>query len=200
VKSRARIMLRIAALIEALPVDDQRAVARDVYRTYACALTAAERASRYRDEHRHETVTPAVTKKSRGVRDGASRGIGLGSTGSKNLELTAPATTDQPDVTARHEIVTADFDTFWAAYPRKEAKQTAQSAWRKRKPDLLIVLPALERQKASAPWLKDHGQYIPHPATYINGERWKDELPTNGHRRDVNDPWKGKTEAKEVKL
>ena len=34
----------------------------------------------------------------------------------------------------------------------------------------------LERQVTSADWLKNNGQYIPYPTTWLNGERWNDEV------------------------
>ena len=36
---------------------------------------------------------------------------------------------------------------------------------------------ALEVQKQSQQWRKDGGQYIPMPATWLNGRRWEDEAP-----------------------
>lgn len=38
------------------------------------------------------------------------------------------------------------------------------------------LLTAIERQKCSAQWSKDGGQYIPNPATWLNQCRWEDEL------------------------
>ena len=35
---------------------------------------------------------------------------------------------------------------------------------------------ALAEQKKSKDWTKDGGQYIPYPATWLNGKRWQDEL------------------------
>jgi len=73
------------------------------------------------------------------------------------------------------------FDEFWAAYPRKVAKIEARRAWAKSKerPALEVILVALEAQKASDAWTKDGGQYIPHPATWLNQGRWDDatEVP-----------------------
>ncbi|MDE6762560.1 MAG: phage replisome organizer N-terminal domain-containing protein [Oscillospiraceae bacterium] len=69
------------------------------------------------------------------------------------------------------------FDEFWKAYPKKVAKAQAQKAWNKIKPDkalLTVIIGALERQKQSAQWLRDDGQYIPYPATWLNGRRWED--------------------------
>lgn len=70
------------------------------------------------------------------------------------------------------------FDRFWAAYPRKDAKKTARRAFDKIDPDeelLNAMLDAVSRQRASPQWQKDDGQYIPMPATWLNGERWKDQ-------------------------
>ena len=69
------------------------------------------------------------------------------------------------------------FDEFWKTYPKKVAKAQAQKAWSKLKPDkalLTVIIEALERQKQSAQWLRDNGQYIPYPATWLNGKRWED--------------------------
>ena len=72
----------------------------------------------------------------------------------------------------------ARFNCFWKAYPRKEAKQAAQKAFEKLAPDnaqLEVMLSALNKQKVSEQWTKDGGQFIPHPATWINQRRWEDE-------------------------
>lgn len=69
------------------------------------------------------------------------------------------------------------FTEFWAIYPRKVGKGAARSAWRKRAGvPLETILAAVERQTASEQWTRDGGQYIPHPATWLNQGRWEDEL------------------------
>lgn len=71
----------------------------------------------------------------------------------------------------------AQFDVFWKAYPKKTAKDDARKAFYKRKPDsemLQQMLQALETQSASPAWTKDGGQFIPNPATWLNGGRWQD--------------------------
>lgn len=70
------------------------------------------------------------------------------------------------------------FDEFWSAYPKKVGKDAAAKAFAKRKPgkDLVTaMLQALALQKKSAQWLRDGGQYIPNPATWLNEGRWQDE-------------------------
>ena len=69
------------------------------------------------------------------------------------------------------------FDRFWSAYPRKVAKQNAIRAWKKLCPDEALtrqILDAVERFKLDPQWGKDNGQFIPYPATFLNGHRWED--------------------------
>jgi hypothetical protein len=78
------------------------------------------------------------------------------------------------------EPSTADFDSFWQAYPNKKAKNAATKAFAKIKPDaelLTQMLAALKAHGASEAWRKDDGKFIPHPATWLNGCRWHDEMP-----------------------
>lgn len=70
------------------------------------------------------------------------------------------------------------FNEFWQAYPKKVNKKGCFAAFKKIKDiqtELPLILDALERFKTSNAWLKDKGQYIPYPTTFINQERWKDE-------------------------
>ena len=39
------------------------------------------------------------------------------------------------------------------------------------------MIRAVEAQKNTPQWVRDGGQYIPHPSTWLNQERWRDELP-----------------------
>jgi uncharacterized protein YdaU (DUF1376 family) len=73
---------------------------------------------------------------------------------------------------------TPEFETFWSAYPRKVAKGEAWKAWGKQngnRPKIEIILATIEKWKQADQWQKDGGQFIPHPATWINSERWHDD-------------------------
>lgn len=76
----------------------------------------------------------------------------------------------------KKEVVTdANFGRFWAAYPRKQAKQSAVRAWNKLKPSPELVeamLAAIVVQSGSEQWQRG---FIPHPATWLNGQRWEDQ-------------------------
>lgn len=71
------------------------------------------------------------------------------------------------------------FAAFWAVWPRKVAREAAVKAWTKLAPDAAlqaVILAAVARQRQWPQWVKDGGQYIPHPASWLNGRRWEDEL------------------------
>lgn len=69
------------------------------------------------------------------------------------------------------------FETFWARYPKRKAKADARKAWQQMNGDkhLDAILAALEWQTREEDWLKNGGQYVPYPASYLRGERWEDE-------------------------
>lgn len=67
------------------------------------------------------------------------------------------------------------FTAFWRAYPKKVGKGAALRAWSKTDPPLEAVLSSLEWQCRQPDWLRDQGQYIPHPATWLNRRGWEDE-------------------------
>lgn len=69
------------------------------------------------------------------------------------------------------------FDEFWKAYPRKCGKGAARKKWAQMRPSLGTLqqmLAAIAVQKKSPEWKKEKGQYIPHPATWLNQTRWED--------------------------
>lgn len=69
------------------------------------------------------------------------------------------------------------FSEFWQAYPKKRNKARAKQAFFRIKnieKVFPVMMQALGRQKASAEWQKDGGQYILLPTTWLNGERWED--------------------------
>lgn len=73
------------------------------------------------------------------------------------------------------------FDSFWNAYPKhkRKAKQDAVKAWDKLKVDnelYTLIMKNLMKQTKSQDWLKENGKYVPHPATWLNGHRWEDEV------------------------
>jgi len=74
---------------------------------------------------------------------------------------------------------TASFKKFWDNYPKKKDKGSALRAWNKLNPndDLQAkIFNAIEAARETEDWQKQGGQFIPYPATYLNGRRWEDEV------------------------
>lgn len=74
-----------------------------------------------------------------------------------------------------------EFEQFWATYPKKKNKGRAESTWNKLKklkklPDITIILTKLDELKKAHEWTKEDGEYIPHPASWLNAAGWNDEV------------------------
>jgi len=82
------------------------------------------------------------------------------------------------------------FEDFWSAYPKKVGKDAAAKAFARRKVDEMLLasmLSAIGAQRRLEQWTRDGGQYIPHPATWLNEGRWQDEAGQTGDA----EPWVG---------
>jgi phage replication O-like protein O len=84
------------------------------------------------------------------------------------------------DITKDNNHLVPDFEFFYLEYPRKKNRGQAEKAWLKLKPSqelLQEMLAALEWQRVQPDWVKDGGQYIPYPASWLNAKGWLDEKP-----------------------
>jgi len=77
------------------------------------------------------------------------------------------------------------FEEFWQVYPRHVSKSNARKAWVKIISKRWVydvqdyIIAAVKNQKESNLHLKREEQFIPHAATWLNGERWLDEVQTS---------------------
>ncbi|MGB0867429.1 MAG: hypothetical protein ACPGSC_13035 [Granulosicoccaceae bacterium] len=72
--------------------------------------------------------------------------------------------------------LTARFPDFWLAYPKKRKKKTALGIWRNKRLDAKaddLIADVQTRLRSDGQWLAG---FIPDPTTYLNQERWDDEL------------------------
>jgi len=70
------------------------------------------------------------------------------------------------------------FDFFWKMYPNKKSKKQAEKIWNKLKMDEDLyrkIIISLKKQMETRQWQKNGGEFIPHPSTWLNQERWNDE-------------------------
>lgn len=84
------------------------------------------------------------------------------------------------------------FEGFWELYPRKVARQQAIKAWdclRLPAEEINKLARALTKQIKAPEWAD--AKFIPHPATYLNQYRWKDQvdrtIPQQPERSVVDD-------------
>lgn len=88
-------------------------------------------------------------------------------------------TNDRVNDTSEHLTKNELFEMFWKAYPRKIGKAKCLSWFKAHKVDedlLADMLNKIAVQTSSEQWLKDNGQYIPHPYTWLNRGGWEDEV------------------------
>lgn len=79
--------------------------------------------------------------------------------------------------------IDVDFDAFWSEYPKKVGKGAAKKAFEKarKKATLESLVTAVRRQKCGSQWTREDGRFIPNPATWLNQERWEDEVDGGNH-------------------
>lgn len=96
-----------------------------------------------------------------------------------NLPITTHTTSLQP--TNDHSA----FDEWWEHYPKKVGKGQARTAFRRalKKVDLGTLMDGTRQLAAHHQQAGTDKKFIPNPSTWLNGERWDDELiPFDGER------------------
>lgn len=82
----------------------------------------------------------------------------------------------QNDESEKSVEYSASFLTFWDMYPCKKNKGSAFKAFKKIKPtEYPEIKSGLLTAKQSLQWKKNNGEFIPHPATWLNARGWEDE-------------------------
>lgn len=75
------------------------------------------------------------------------------------------------------------FGEFWELYPRRVGRKDSHRIWVTQKldqhADLIIAAIQLQREE----FLTREPDKVPHPKTWLNGERWKDEVDRNPRPR-----------------
>lgn len=77
------------------------------------------------------------------------------------------------------------FDDWWKAYPKKRKRKNALEIWKRKHLDDRadeLIADVQRRLVSDQRWLSG---FVPDPTTYLNGERWEDEVtPGNGAGKD----------------
>jgi pyocin large subunit-like protein len=126
-------------------------------------------------------VTSADTTSTSGLRHDTD--VESMSRHARQVSDTTSTSSHEPSSSNHHnepsQLVRADeFEVWWEMYPRKTSKQASHRAWSKLTVDdrraALAALPAHIQYWVDA---NTSPQFIPHPATWLNGRRWDDVLP-----------------------
>lgn len=81
------------------------------------------------------------------------------------------------------------FNKFWNLYPRKVAKKDAEKAFNRLKPeDREAALKAIPLHVEYWSLKETDKDFIPHPATWLNGARFEDELDLTP-KKQASMPW-----------
>ncbi len=127
--------------------------------------TGAERVARWREKQAPPDDVTDVTLRNGCNDDGTLR------------DVTGQDVTIPKKRSSKRVDYSADFETFWEAYPRKEAKGAAFKAW-KALPDLPPLNELLKGLEASAK-VRDFAhretKHIPCAGPWLNGRGWEDE-------------------------
>lgn len=77
------------------------------------------------------------------------------------------------------ESAKTDFLTFWEKYPKKVDQERAKREWDRLRLDsgtVEEILQAIAQQSRTKSWQEEQGRFIPSPAKWLNGKRWRDKL------------------------
>ena len=93
---------------------------------------------------------------------------------------------EQGNKGTREQGISADdpmegFDEFWSVYPKKEAKKAVTAKWKSRNLSVMaeqLISDVTSRLVNCRKW---RDGFAPNPLTYINQDRWDDEIDTGGN-------------------
>lgn len=87
------------------------------------------------------------------------------------------------------DVLEKQFDEWWASYPKKVGKKPTWNKYQKIHPDESLhrkMMDALAKQKDSSSWKRG---YVPNPLTWINQERWEDEIESKHESKNPFDEY-----------
>lgn len=94
---------------------------------------------------------------------------------------------DPLNIDSRKNNTSKYFDDWWSVYPKKVEKKKALEIWKRRKLDSIsqvLVNDVAMRMVNDRQWKQG---YIPNPTTYLNGDRWEDEIKQESQKAVNNE-------------
>lgn len=89
----------------------------------------------------------------------------------------------------KSDMYICSFQRFWDNYPKKVGKVKAEQLYKRKatsEKKEQAILKGLQRYLTKWRSEKTQKQYIPNPTTWLNGERWDDELEVRGSGSGVS--------------
>lgn len=141
---------------------------------------------------REQLEAKSVSRNERAVKAANARWNKPDANSDANAMLTnaKPMLTDAPEpepepVLKPLAISSPLFDEFWQLWPRREGKANAVKAWQKATKKISESdLVQKARAYVTGPTVPQT-QFVPHAATWLNGERWNDEPEPVRHNPDA---------------
>ncbi len=75
---------------------------------------------------------------------------------------------------SKNKETNKDFELFWMHYPKKVGKKKVQDKFNANDYPIDLIIKNIRLQKKSEQWT--NYKFIPNPETYLNQERWNDEV------------------------
>ncbi|MBP8282390.1 MAG: hypothetical protein KAX46_00495 [Chromatiaceae bacterium] len=134
-----------------------------------------------------KTPTPSPMTVNPFTHDARNKGMNMGKKKELSLSLSQPSSDLAAPTTQALALVPPvakvatdwpGFDEFWAAYPRGDAKKATRALWNKLRlpPETVATILADIHFRLSQHDGWQNKRFIPHPSTYLNGERWQDSI------------------------
>lgn len=81
------------------------------------------------------------------------------------------------------------FEDFWKVYPKKRNRKRSEMLWKRQNlNNIADKLISDVQKRCGTEWKGKAVQYIPDPSTYINGERWQDDVLPGETRQTYPQP------------
>mgnify|MGYP001596702048 CR=1 FL=1 len=150
-----KVTARVLTLLEALPPDARRRIARHVFEAFGGPLTPVEKMQRHRAAALPNPLPNPLP-------NGNDIGNEIGNARTK--------VSNNP----KGLDYTPGFCGFWSVYPRRIGKGAAFLSWKRSGCEVVseVMVQAVREQ---LPYLvREGGKFTPLPATWLNQRRWED--------------------------
>jgi hypothetical protein len=133
------------------------------------------------------TITNYDTYQSVDAKRGTANGTANGTATGQTRDTTGTNITKETKGTKEtnnKDIVDSGFDQFWEAYGKKVGKATCEKKWaRLTDKERTVCMSAVPKYVSSTPDI----QFRKHPATYLNGRHWDDDIELRGQAAATTD-------------